>query len=154
MKHKHAIKPYEPAAAGRILGNLRPHARTVAIDWLGAKIHQDRRTGSLSSRRHPRVRSRASPRIHRITISPNSPGELEETAPLELVSSASFAELPESEWKMISAEVRNDLLSLRIPPEFRYTNEGLEYCVVNGELRLRPRKLPLGIAARMMVGKR
>ena len=49
---------------------------------------------------------------------PTAPGELEETAPTELVPSASLAELPESEWKMISAEVRNGLLSFRIPPEF------------------------------------
>ncbi len=48
---------------------------------------------------------------------------------------------------------RGTTLSLRIPPEFRYTNEGLEYCVVNGELRLRPRKLLLSLAVRMIAGK-
>ncbi|WP_369602603.1 helix-turn-helix domain-containing protein [Hahella sp. SMD15-11] len=84
---------------------------------------------------------------------PTAPGELEETAPSELVPSASLAELPESEWKMISAEVRNGLLSFRIPPEFQATNDGLEYCLVDGELRLRPRKLPLGLAVRMIAGK-
>jgi len=84
---------------------------------------------------------------------PTAPGELEETAPSELALSAPLAEPPESGWKMISAEVRNGLLSLRIPSEFHCTSDGLEYCLVNGELRLRSRKLPLGLAVRMIAEK-
>lgn len=84
---------------------------------------------------------------------PTASVELDETAPSELTPSAPLAEPLESEWKTISAEVRNGLLSLRIPPEFQCTNDGLEYCLVNGELRLRPRKLPLGLAVRMIAGK-
>lgn len=80
-------------------------------------------------------------------------GELDDAEPPAISRSAPLASLSEPEWHTVNAEVRGDLLSLRIPPEFRYTNEGLEYCVVNGELRLRPRKLLLSLAVRMIAGK-
>lgn len=81
------------------------------------------------------------------------PGEPDDAEPPAISRSAPPVSLSEPEWHTVDAEVRGDLLSFRIPPEFRYTTEGLEYCVVNGELRLRPGKLPLGLAVRMMVGE-
>ncbi len=80
-------------------------------------------------------------------------GEPDDAEPPAISRSAPPVSLSEPEWHTVDAEVRGDLLSFRIPPEFRYTNEGLEYCVVNGELRLRPGKLPLSLAVRMMAGK-
>jgi hypothetical protein len=82
------------------------------------------------------------------------PGELDEAELSAISRPAPLVDPAESEWHTIDAEVRSGLLSLQIPSGFRCPTDGLEYCVVNGELRLRPRKLPLGIAVRMIVGKR
>jgi len=80
---------------------------------------------------------------------PALPREYADTAPSGPMVPASLPESPEYEWKTISVEVRNGLLSLKAPPELQCTNYGLEYCLVNGELRLRPKKLPLDLALKL-----
>ncbi len=80
-------------------------------------------------------------------VHPALPRKYADTAPSGPVLPTSLPEPPESEWKTINAEVRNGLLSIRVPPRFQCTGE-LEYCLVNGELYLRPKKLPVGLALR------
>ena len=79
------------------------------------------------------------------------PGELDKAEPSAISRSAPPVSLSDPEWHTADTEVRGGLLSLRIPPEFRCAKEGLEYCVVNGELRLRPKRLSLELAVRSRV---
>ena len=81
------------------------------------------------------------------------PGELDEAELSAISRPIPLVDPSEPEWHTVDAEVRGDLLSLRIPPEFRCSNEGLEYCVVNGELRLRPRRLSLRLAMKLRAGR-
>ncbi len=53
------------------------------------------------------------------------------------------AELAEPDWRPITAEIQEGLLIFEIPSAFQYNGGELEYCLINGELRLRPKRMPL-----------
>jgi hypothetical protein len=62
-------------------------------------------------------------------------------------------EQAEPDWSPITAEVQEGLLIFEIPSDFRCNGGDLEFCLMDGELRLRPTRMLLGEALRLAVGK-
>jgi len=81
------------------------------------------------------------------------PADIQPASANKARTTPSATRAAEPAWKPITAKIQEGLLIFEIPTEFQCNSGDLEYCLADGELRLRTGRMSLGKALRVAAGK-